>query len=550
MTNRTGAHIAWSQVASVAVAETRLALRAAPGVIHHVAPIAAWAAVSIIMGVVVGFAAVALPPLVAFGIVAVVALMLLWAMPDLPLVYPALIRKTYFIMLVADLCIPFYYTVQFGGLPWISARRLATFSLIAPFLLAIASSSKVRSEIMERIRPSWLLVVCALGYLVMASLSILTSTLPDISLTALVDCILSWYLPLFAALYVIKNKDGVIFALRIICFSALFNTALGILEFRAHRRFLIDVFPRSMLNALIENNPTLAALLATQQYFRNGYFRASSTFMTPLAFGEFEMIVIPIGLFFALQREKLLEKCLGWMVVFGGIVGIFASGSRGAYLGFFVSMAVFLVAWPVRLARMSRISLAPAFIGVAGAASLAAVVLLAEVSPAFHNHVLGGGAQASSNEARRIQWEAGLPLIKANPITGHGLATGGYDIGSSIDSYVLSLLVETGVPGLIFFAGIVCLPIWFGLRNYIYDLSESGALSGALACSFVAFATYRFVLSQRENHMLLFSLLAMVMVLSYEYRSKQAPGRQRHRPPRRPYSDTDGKLTRENVTAV
>ena len=113
------------------------------------------------------------------------------------------------------------------------------------------------------------------------------------------------------------------------------------------------------------------------------------------------MIVIPIGLFFALQREKLLEKCLGWMVVFGGIVGIFASGSRGAYMGFLASTAVFLLAWPIRRARMSRISLAPAFVGVAGALSFAAVVLLIEVSPTVHNHVLGGGAEAASNEGRR-----------------------------------------------------------------------------------------------------------------------------------------------------
>ena len=186
MTNRTGAHIAWSQVASVAAAETRLALRAAPGVIRHLAPIAAWAAVSIIMGVVVGFAAVALPPLVAFGIVAVVALVLLWVMPEVPLVYPALIRKTYFIMLVVDLCVPFYYTVQVSGLPWISARRLATFCLIVPFFLAISSSSEVRREIVDRLRPSWLIVACALGYLVMASVSIFTSTRPEVSMTDLV----------------------------------------------------------------------------------------------------------------------------------------------------------------------------------------------------------------------------------------------------------------------------------------------------------------------------------------------------------------------------
>jgi hypothetical protein len=42
---------------------------------------------------------------------------LLWVMPDLPLVSPGLIRKALFVMLIADLCIPSYYTVQFAGLP-------------------------------------------------------------------------------------------------------------------------------------------------------------------------------------------------------------------------------------------------------------------------------------------------------------------------------------------------------------------------------------------------------------------------------------------------
>ncbi len=539
MTTRDGTRFAWSQVASVAAAETRLALRAAPGVIRHVAPIAAWVAVSTIMGIAVGLAAVVLPPMGAFGIVAGVALVLLWAMPEAALVYPALIRKTFFIMLVADLCIPYYFTVQVGGLPWISARRAATFSLIAPFFLALASSSEVRRQIMERLRYSRLILVCALGYLVMASISILTSAIPQELLSGVVDCILSWYVPFFAALYVIKNKDDAIFAMRVICFCALFNTALGIWEFHVKYRFLVQIIPKSMLEALIQNNPVLGILVDTDMYMRNGLFRASSTFLTPLAFGEFEMIVIPIGLFFALHREKLLERCLGWTVVFGGIVGIYASGSRGAYLGFLVSTAVLMVGWTIRKARISRVSLAPAFVGVASAVSFVTTAVLIVVWPKVHNLVLGGGAQQSSDDARWNQWAAGLPLIKENPITGHGFATGGADIGSSIDSYVLSLLVETGVPGLVFFAGIVFLPIWFGLRNYIRDLSESGALSGSLACSFIAFTTYRLVLSQRENHMLMFSLLAMVVVLIYEYQSKQPVGRQGYRAQRTLYSRAD-----------
>jgi hypothetical protein len=122
-----------------------------------------------VLGLVVGLAAVALPPLGSFAIIALVGLVLLWVMPDLPLVWPEFIRKAFFVMLIADLCIPFYYTIQFAGLPWIAARRLATFTLIVPFVLAIAASSDVRRQIVERIRASKLIVICAVGYLVMAA---------------------------------------------------------------------------------------------------------------------------------------------------------------------------------------------------------------------------------------------------------------------------------------------------------------------------------------------------------------------------------------------
>jgi integrase len=99
---------AMPQIASIAMAETRLAARAVPGVLRHLAPIVAWATAAIGLGAIVGFAAVILPPLGAFGIVAMVAVLLLWVMPEAPLVYPALIRKTFYVMLVVNLCVPDY----------------------------------------------------------------------------------------------------------------------------------------------------------------------------------------------------------------------------------------------------------------------------------------------------------------------------------------------------------------------------------------------------------------------------------------------------------
>jgi O-antigen ligase len=351
---------------------------------------------------------------------------------------------------------------------------------------------------------------------------------------------LTWYVPFVAAIYVVKNKDDSILMLKIVCFCALFNSAAGIVEFRYQHRIFLDIFPKSMLDAFVEANPTIAGFLDVSKNFSEGSYRAASIFATPLSFAEFEIMVIPIGLFFALHRERLFERCLGWMVVIGAIGGILVSGSRGGYVGFLVSMAAFAGAWAVRKAQTDKASLAPAFVGLLAALSFGTVLMAVLFTHRGHDMVLGSGDEAASTEGRWVQWAAALPIIKTNPITGHGFATGGADIAMSIDSYLISLLLETGVPGLVFFIGICCLPIWFGIRNYIYDLSEFGAVAGALACSFIAFALYRLVLSQRENNMFQFFLLGLVVVAIYEYQTKNIAERQRYGVKRRPYSRAEG----------
>lgn len=523
MTTRIGNRLALSQIASVAMAETRLAGRAIPNVLRNLAPIVAWAVASIALGVLLGFSAVILPPMGAFGIVAIAGLVLLWVMPDLPLVSPGVIRKAFFFMLIADLVIPFYYTIQFSGLPWISARRLATFTLIAPFLVAVAASSEVRRHIAERVRASLLIFVCATGFLAVAGLSVLTSISPTESTSALVDAVLSWYVPFFAMIYIAKDKNDVIFLLKIICLCAIFNTGAGVVEFYLRHRFFVDIFPKGMFATMIENNPTLVNLLPNPQDFRNGLFRASSTFVTPLSFGEFEIIVIPVGLFFLLHRETLFERTLGGAVALGGIVGIFCSGSRGGFVGVIASVAVFVAFYSIRKAVSSRGSLVPAIAALLGVIGFGCCIGALMFSHGLHDMVLGGAAQASSTNSRYIQWAAGMPHIKSNPITGHGFGLGGLILGlGQIDSYILSLVVETGILGLVFFLGLLVLPVWYGLRNYLSDMSEAGALAGALACSFIGFIMNRLVLSQKENHMLVFSLLAVVIVLNYELARKRA----------------------------
>jgi O-antigen ligase len=322
-------------------------------------------------------------------------------------------------------------------------------------------------------------------------------------------------------IFIIRDKDDIIFIFKTICFCVLFNTAAGVLAFYLQSRFFLDIFPKGMLANLVESNPALQNLLPSPGDFRNGLYRSPSTFLSPLSYGEFNIIIIPIAIFFAVHRENWLDRSLGWAVAIGAIVGIYCSGSRGGWVGLLVSVPVFVAIWSIRKAINDRASLGPAIAGLMGVVMFAVVVGLIIFWPKAHNMVLGGGAQVASTDSRYAQWRAAIPFIESNPVTGHGFVQGGYIINSSIDSYVISLLLETGIPGLVFFAGVLLLPVWYGVRNYLADMSETGAAAGALACSFIAFTTYRLVLSQRENHMLVFSLLAIVVFLNYEYARKR-----------------------------
>ena len=280
-----------------------------------------------------------------------------------------------------------------------------------------------------------------------------------------------------------------------------------------------------MLESLIQNNPTLQELLPGPRHYRNGLYRAASTFVTPLAFGEFEAIAIPIALFFAVHRSSLLERSLGWAVAVGGVIGIFCSGSRGGYVGVLVSVPLFLVIWAIRNGKNNRASLAPAIVGLGGGVSFAAIAVLVMVWKRAHNIVLGGGEQAVSTQARYEQWSAGIPFIKLESDHRAWLHNGWLPYQQLNRQLFPVAYHGDGSARPFIFQRVACASDLVRSAEYLSDMSESGAVAGALACSFVAFFSNQLVLSQRENHMLIFSLLAIVVVMNYEYTRKQVPYR-------------------------
>jgi O-antigen ligase len=507
---------------ALARGELRLAFKGAPSIARRTLVILAWGLTAIVAGSLVGFIATTLPPMATAGYIGVFALVLLWVAPDLPVVSEIWLKRLFFAALVVFLCVPMYYAVVVSSLPWISARRLVTFALVTACAIAFATSSDARRRVADLTKANRLVAACVFGFPIAAFLSIFTSIGPLQSFSSVVSMLIELYIPFLTALYVIRTEDDVGSVLTIILFCALFNSAIGVMDFVLHKSVMVSLLPKSLRASLAANNLSFGWLISNVQVTRNGIVRVSSVFNTALNFAEFEAMVAPIALVFFMHARRVRDVVLGIVTLVACLVGIFVSGSRGGFVSVIVALGLLSILWVIRSADPR--SLKSAVAAVSAAAGIALVIFAVLFVGQVHKRVLGGGADQSSTDSRNIEWQLAKPQILANPVTGHGFGHAGVIIGyypsgdaPSVDSTVLSTLAETGVLGLVSFFGIFLASIKGGFKHYVTYLSWGGAMMGGLAASLTGYTTYRLVLTVNENGLFAYVLVACVMVLSFDF---------------------------------
>lgn len=218
------------------------------------------------------------------------------------------------------------------------------------------------------------------------------------------------------------------------------------------------------------------------------FYRAFGTFGQPNPFGGFMGIALPIVFALCLcQLERVMAAIrrgagLDWRLVLllaGSasvfaliLAALFASWSRGAWLGFCASLAVMLVAWPSRLLKGLTIALvAIAMLGAAWSAGLLPNSIVNRLTTAatdlFTVSDVRGIHFHPANYAvieRLAHWQAAGNMADHNPVFGVGL--GNYaeayeryrlinweePLGHAHNHY-LNILAETGIVGLIAYVG-------------------------------------------------------------------------------------------------
>jgi len=106
---------------------------------------------------------------------------------------------------------------------------------------------------------------------------------------------------------------------------------------------------------------------------------------------------------------------------------------------------------------------------------------------------------------------------------------GGY---LTIDSGFISTVLDIGVIGFFSFFGLCGLAAYHGARLFLQSTDRELQLGGPLAVTMIVFITIKFVLSQENNHYIVYLLIAMqIAFLARQRKLVDADGVVHPRPP-------------------
>ncbi|GAA2867123.1 hypothetical protein GCM10010517_26650 [Streptosporangium fragile] len=189
---------------------------------------------------------------------------------------------------------------------------------------------------------------------------------------------------------------------------------------------------------------------------RNTLRRVAGTTGHPIELGVVCAMIIPIALHYAFGARDRGEPSLRWWLCAALIgAGLMFSVSRSAVLGMAVVSAVLVTGWPARRRMWAAV----------GGVGFLAVMKVAV--PGLLSVFLGLFTSLSSDSSiqyRTHDYAVAAAEIGNHPWIGRGLGTWYAPKHLIFDNQYILSLVETGVIGLVTFAGIFLTGIWAALR--------------------------------------------------------------------------------------
>jgi hypothetical protein len=450
--------------------------------------------------------------------VLLLVLLSVWALPNSPSPPTRTMEFLFAGVLVGLIVWPNYLALSLPGLPWITWIRLTGIPMALLLLVSLSMSDKVRSDIGGMLRstaPLWTIMV------VFVAVQFATIPLADSVGSAFQKTLVqqvNWTSMFLVSAYLCLTPGRAQRYVNLVCLLALPIIVVAVLESRAQHVLWVSHVP----SFLRIDDPAVHLMLSSSVRGATGLYRTKATFSTALGLAEYVSLLTPFAIHFAVGPYSRWVKGLGLAFLPVIFLVVRLTDSRLGVVGFLTAFFFYSLFWAIVRYRRARGDLLSAAIVYSYPTLAVTVIVALNASNRLRTLILGGGAQAASNEGRRLQLIRGIPKILENPI-GHGAGGAGDAMGYgegefvTVDNYFLTIGLDYGALGLTAFLALFIVAIVLGFRHGLtaaaHDEPEVMLLL-PLTAALAAFLVIKSVFSQPDNHPLVFVMLGMVVALS------------------------------------
>jgi hypothetical protein len=477
----------------------------------------------IFIGLFYGLAFTVLPPQIAIylgGPVLLLALLIIWVLPDVGRGPVGLLSKLFFTYLVVLILWPNYLALQLPGLPWISFRRLVMFPMALILLICLSVSQRFRAELAASLNAVKPLAYMMAAFTLIQIVTIPISAYPFYSINVTVNYLFGTTAMFFVAAWVLAQPARTERFVNFLIFTALALCIMALFEFRNQGVLWANYIP-SFLQVQDE-----AVMRTLAGKLRDGRYRVTTTFSVSLSMAEYLALVTPFVIH-RLMSSLRLERIVLW----GGfdlllLLAINLTQSRLGILGWILAHVFYGCIWAFRRWGRTKADIIGPAVSLMYTAGAAVFIFGMFTIPAIRNRTIGGGSSGFSDQGRRDQFEMMWPKLFRNPF-GYGSGRSGEVLGYrtpggqlTVDSYVITMFLEYGVIGCALFFGMFLYATAKMMQIAWNSREEASAIALPLACALLVAVQVRLVLSQTDNVPLLYMLLGMAAAVAWDARKR------------------------------
>ncbi|EGD59997.1 putative diutan polysaccharide polymerase [Novosphingobium nitrogenifigens DSM 19370] len=452
--------------------------------------------------------------------VAVLAALTVWVLPEGTEPPTRLMTWMFTAYFVALTLWPYYLAISLPGFPLIEIRRVFVALAILAMMVSLSISRSFRQRMKEIIGASpWIFRLFG-TFVVIQMLSLPLARSFPAATSAFVRDQLGWTAVLFMSSYVFTRPGEIGKWAAILRGMAIVMVFMGIAEY--HNKAIL--WANHIPSFLQVGDPGVQRILSP--VFRSNVYRINGTFPVSLSLAEWLALTMPFFLYYIFFGRRMAIRIfcvIGDALVF---LAIILTQARIGLIGTLVAHSVFVAVWAMRARRLQRGSVLPTIALAAYPVLLVSLIGAVMTVPALRVRVLGGGAQAASTQGRIEQFHMAVPMIMRRPVLGYGVGQAPLQLGwadpsgqISIDSYILTLLLDYGVPGFAVYVSLMGVAITQGFRLSMKgdEDSENGYAGAAAICLCIWLACQN-ALSQEDNASFIFMIVGMIAAISWRDR--------------------------------